>query len=76
MYHVYNNYCFIMISLCLKSCVVFLNCIIYSPTCQTVVSDPFLWYSGPVPVIAYEEEPEEVVGDPQCLVEWQADNVI
>ena len=50
--------------------------IIYSSTCQTVVSDPSLWYSGPVPVIAYEEEPEEAVDEPQRLVEWQADNVM
>ena len=54
----------------------FSYCIIYSPTYQTVVSDPFLWYSGPVPVIAYVEEPEEVVGEPQRLVVWQADNVV
>ena len=54
----------------------FTYCVIYSPTCQTVVSDPFLWYSGPVPVIVFEEEPEEAVGEPQCLVEWQADNVV
>ena len=40
------------------------------------MSDPFLWYSGPVPVIAYEEEPEEAFGEPQRLVEWQADNVM
>lgn len=50
--------------------------IIYSPACQTVVSDPFLCYSGPVPVIAFEEEQEEAVGEPQRLVEWQADNVM
>ena len=50
--------------------------IIYPPTCQTVVSDPFLWYSGAVPVIAYEEEQEEAVGELQRLVEWQADNVM
>ena len=49
---------------------------IYSPTCQTVVSDPLLWYSGPVPVIAFEEEQEEAVSELQCLVEWQADNVM
>ena len=55
-------------------CFIFLNFIIYSPTRQTIVSDPFLLYSGPIPVIAYEEEPEEVVGEPQCLVEWQVDN--
>ena len=42
------------------------------PLCLT----HFLWYSGPVPVIAHEEEPEEAVGEPQRLVEWQADNVI
>ena len=40
------------------------------------MSDPFLWYSGPVPSIAYEEEPEVAVGELQRLVEWQADNVI
>ena len=50
--------------------------IIYSSTCQTVVSDPSLWYSGPVPVIAYEEEPKEAVGEPQRLVELHANNVI
>ena len=59
-----------------KTCFDFFLGIIYSPTCQTVVSDPFLWYSGPVLVIAFEEEPEEAVGEPQRLVEWQADNVI
>ncbi|TCZ76713.1 hypothetical protein [Lysobacter sp. N42] len=45
-------------------------------TCQTVVSDPFLWYSGPAPVIAFEEEPEGAVDEPQRLVEWQADDVM
>ena len=50
--------------------------IIYSPTCQTVVSDLFLWYSGPAPVIAFEEEPEGAVDEPQRLVEWQADDVM
>ncbi|XXG80852.1 hypothetical protein AAC387_Pa09g1625 [Persea americana] len=54
----------------------FFHGIIYSPTCQTVVSDPFLWYSGPVSVFALEEEPEEAVDEPQRLVEWQADNVM
>ena len=54
----------------------FLYWYIYSPTCQTVVSDPFLWYSGPAPVFALEEEPEEAVGEPQRLVEWQADDVM
>ena len=44
-------------------------CDIYSPICQTVMADPFLWYSGPVPVIAFKEEPEEAVGEPQRLVE-------
>ena len=58
-----------MISVCFKLCFVFLNCIIYSPACQTVVSDPSLWYSSPVPVIAFEEEQEEAVGEPQRLVE-------
>ena len=75
MHHVYNKHYFIMLSLCFKLCC-FLNCIIYSPTCQTVVSDPLLWYSGPVPVIAFEEEQEEAVGERQRLVEWQADNVM
>ena len=59
-----------------KMCFDFFLGIIYSSTCQTVVSDPSLWYSGPVPVIAYEEEPEEAVSEPQRLVEWQVDNVI
>ena len=59
-----------------KMCFDFSLGIIYSSTCQTVVSDPFLWYSGLVPVIAYEEEPEEAVGEPQRLVEWQADDVM
>ena len=40
------------------------------------MSDPFLWYSGPAPVFALEEEPEEAVDEPQRLVEWQADNVM
>ena len=39
------------------------------------MSDPFLWYSGPNPV-ASEEKPEEASGEPQRVVEWQADNVI
>ncbi|RWR93436.1 reverse transcriptase [Cinnamomum micranthum f. kanehirae] len=42
---------------------------------QTVVSDPLLWYSGPVAGFL-EEEPEEVVGEPQPLVEWRADDVM
>ena len=54
----------------------FLYWYIYSPTCQTVVFDPILWYSGPAPVFALEEEPEEAVGEPQRLVEWQADDVM
>ena len=66
----------IIVSLGFKLWFVFLNCIIYLPTCQTVVFDPFLWYSGLVPVIAFEEEEEEAVGEPQRLVEWQADNVM
>ena len=53
-----------------KICFGFFNGIIYSPTCKTIVSDPFLWYSSPDPVIAFEEEPEEGVGEPQRLVEW------
>ena len=40
------------------------------------MSDPFLWYSGPAPVFALEEESEEAVGEPQRLVEWQADDVM
>ena len=59
-----------------KICCVFFISIIYSPTCQTVVSDPSLWYLGLGPVIAIEEEHEEAVSEPQRLVEWQADNVI
>ena len=59
-----------------KMCFDFFLSIIYSPTCQTVVSDPFLWCSGLAPIIAFEEEPEEAVGEPERLVEWQADNVI
>ena len=39
-----------------KMCLDFFLGIIYSPTCQTVVSDPLLWYSGPAPVVAFEEE--------------------
>ena len=54
---------------------VFPYCYIYSPTCQTVVSDPFLWYSGPDPVVL-EEEPEEAGGEPHSVGEWQADNVM
>ena len=48
---------------------------IYSPTCQTVVFDPFFWYSSPDPVII-EVEPEGAASEPQRLVEWQADNVM
>ena len=59
-----------------KMCFDFFLGIIYSSTCQTVVSGPFLWYSGPASVIAFEEEPEEAVDEPQRLVEWQADNVM
>ena len=77
-----NASCFITVIVLIRFryvfniCFDFFNCIIYSPTCQTVVSDPFLWYSGPIPDIAFEEEPEEAVGESQRLVEWQADNVI
>ena len=53
----------------------FAYCYIYSPTCQTVVSDPFLWYSGP-DSIHFEEEPEEAAAELQRVDEWQADNVI
>ena len=42
------------------------------PSCLT----HFLWYSGPAPVFALEEEPEEAVDEPQRLVEWQADDVM
>ena len=59
-----------------KMCFDFFLGIIYSPTCQTVVSDPFLWYSSPAPAIAFEEEPEEAVDELPRLVEWQADNVM
>ena len=58
-----------------KICFVFHYCYIYSPTCQTVVSNPFLWYSGPDPVVL-EEEPEEATGELQCVIEWRANNVI
>ena len=39
------------------------------------MSDPLLWYSGPVAGFL-EEEPEEAVGEPQPLVEWRADDVM
>ena len=58
-----------------KICFVFLYGYIYSPTCQTVVSDLLFWYSG-LDVVVFEEEPQEAAGEPQRLVEWQADNVI
>ena len=57
-----------------KVCFVFLYGYIYSSTCQTVVSDLLFWYSGPDFVVF--EEPEEAVGEPQRLVEWQTNNVI
>ena len=60
----------------LKMCFDFFLGIIYSSICQTVVSEPSLWYSGPAPVIAFKEEPEEAVCKPQRLAEWQADNAI
>ena len=59
----------------LKYALYFLYWYIYSPTCQTVVSNSFLWYSGPDPV-AFEEEPEEAAGELQRVIEWQANNVI
>ena len=59
----------------LKYALCFLYWYVYSPTCQTILSDPFLWYSGPGPV-AFEEEPEEAAGEPQRVIGWQADNVI
>ena len=59
-----------------RKCFDFSYCDIYSPSCQTIVSDPFLWYSGPVPVIVFEEEPEGAIDEPQRLVEWQADDVM
>ena len=46
-----------------------------STACQTVVSDSSLWYSGIEPV-AFEEEPEEAVGEPQRVIEWQPDDVM
>ena len=57
-----------------KICFKFSYCYIYSPTCQTVMSDRFFWYSGP-DLVVFEEEPDEVAGEPHRLVEWQADNV-
>ena len=59
----------------LKYALYFLYWYIYSPTCQTVVSDLLFWYSGP-DLIVFEDEPEEAAGEPQRLVEWQADSVI
>ena len=50
------------------------HCYIYSPTCQTVASDPLFWYLGPdFPLL--KEEPERA-GELQCIGEWQADNVV
>ena len=51
------------------------HCYIYSPTCQTIVTDPLFWYSG-LDLVILAEEPEEEAGEPQCVGEWQADNVI
>ena len=48
---------------------------IYSPTCETVMSDLFFWYSA-LDLFIFEEEPKAAAGEPQRLVEWQADNVI
>ena len=59
-----------------RKCFDFFLGISIHPPARPVVSDPFLWYSGPAPVIAFEEEPEEAVDEPQRLVEWQADNVM
>ena len=50
-----------------KICFEFPYCYIYSPTCQTVVFDPFLWYSDPAPVAF--EVPEEVAGELQHVGE-------
>ena len=58
-----------------KICFEFPYCYIYSPTYQTVVSDPPFSYSCLDPV-NFEEEPKEAVGELHRLVEWQADNVI
>ena len=41
------------------------------PSCLILL----LWYSGIEPV-AFEEEPEEAVGEPQRVIEWQADDVM
>ena len=49
---------------------------IFSTACQTVVSDSSLWYSGIEPVAFVEEEPEEAVGEPQRVIEWQPDDVM
>ena len=41
------------------------------PLCLTY----FCWYSGPDTVVV-ETEPEEAVGDPQRVLEWQPDDVM
>ena len=58
-----------------KICFEFFYCYIYSPTCQTVVFNPFLWFSGS-DLAAFEEETTDVAGEPQRVGKRQADNVI
>ena len=72
----YDNYRFNKISLCLRYALISLIVLSIHPPARPSCLTHFLWYSGPVPTIAFEEEPEEAVGEPQRLVEWQADNVI
>ena len=50
-------------------------CISFHPSAKPSCLTHLFWYSGPEPVV-YEVESEEAVGEPQCLIEWQADDVI
>ena len=50
--------------------------IIYSPTCQTVVSDPSCFGVLEAGVVAPEEKRPEEAFEPPPAREWQPDNVL
>ena len=64
----YENYCLSKFQLFHKVTFKLLHYYIFSPTYQTVVSDPLFWYSRPDPVV-FEEEPEEAAREPQRVGE-------
>ena len=50
-------------------------CYIFHPPAKPLCLIYFYWYSGPDPVV-FEAEPEEAVGEPQRVIEWQPDDVL